>query len=121
MKIFGAARWIAVLALAAPVAILSFENVGVTTASRIIRLAPDTAKPGDIVIAYGQGLGTSRIADLSLTEGRGHALVTILEQTETSIRFRVPAMLTAGRYILVIHPANRYRDGIEQPVTLTVK
>jgi hypothetical protein len=72
------------------------------------------------VTAYGEHLGTSNVDDLSLTDGNGHALVTILEQTETSIRFRVPAMVTPGQYIVVIHPSNRYQ-GIEQDVILTVR
>jgi hypothetical protein len=87
---------------------------------KVTRLEPDTAKPGDVVTAYGQSIGTAYVDDLSLTDGTGHALVTILEQTETVIRFRVPAMLTPGRYILVIH-LSRYRESIEQAVTLTVQ
>ena len=107
----------AAAALAAGVSLIDPRQAA---SPRIVRVEPVTAKPGDVVIAYGDSLGTAHVDDLSLTDGSGHALVTILEQTETAIRFRVPAMLETGRYILVIH-VSRYRATIEQDVTLTVE
>jgi hypothetical protein len=99
---------------------ISIIDSRLPVSSRVIRLEPESAKPGHVVTAYGQCLGTAYVDDLSLSDGSGHALVTILEQTETAIRFRVPSMLTPGRYTLTIH-VSRYRKSIEQAVTLTVE
>src|ERR1043165_4660458 len=84
----------------------------------IVRLEPECGHPGDVIIAHGVQLDSSKVRDLSLTSGKGHALVTILQQSESSIRFRIPAMLEQGRYTVVIHPAGRYPSSIEQAVIL---
>jgi len=111
--------WLLTIAIATVFASVFLAGT-VSTRSSIVRLEPDSGSPGDVIIAYGVNLDSSRVEDLSLTDGNGHALVTIVQQSETSIRFRIPAMLTKGRYTLVIHPAGRYTTSIEQPVTLTV-
>src|SRR5262245_37709845 len=70
--------------------------------SRILRLDPDTGRPGDIIVAYGEQLDQSRVEELLLTNRNCTALVTIIQQNEVSIRFRIPAHLPAGRYTVVI-------------------
>jgi len=86
----------------------------------IVRLEPKSGSPGEVITAHGVHLDSSKVQDLSLTDGKGHALVTILQQTGTFIRFRIPAMLAKGRYTVVIHPAGRYTASLEQPVSLLV-
>ena len=89
--------------------------------STISRLDPNYGRPDDLITAYGEHLGANNVADLSLTDERCYALVNITEQSETTIRFRIPSMLEKGDYKVLIHPVGRYTTSIEQRVTLTVK
>ena len=112
--------WLFAVALAAVFTSVFLAGTGPARPS-ILRVEPDSGSPGEVITAYGVHLDSSKVEDLSLTGGKGHALVTIILQCETSIRFRIPAMLAKARYTIVIHPTGQYTASIEQPVTLTVK
>lgn len=88
--------------------------------SRVIRLEPDTGRPGDVITAFGGQLDRTRVEELYLTDGECTALVTIVQQNEVSIQFRIPAKLASGRYRVVLLPPGRYSPGVEQQVILTV-
>jgi hypothetical protein len=97
-----------------------YRDPGVGARSRIIRLEPDTGRPGDVITAFGEQLDRPRVEDICLTDGERTALVTIIQQNDVSIRFRIPAKLASGRYKVVLVIAGRYYHGIEQQVILTV-
>src|SRR5687768_10141093 len=96
------------------------SEAGTPSHSRVFRLEPDSGRPGDIITAYGEQLGSARIQELLLTDGECTSLVTIIQQNEVSIRFRIPARLAPGRYKVVILPSGRYPQGVEQQVVLRV-
>lgn len=93
---------------------------GVRMSPLIVSLAPDSGKPGDIIAAYGTSLDSSQVEDLDLTDGTITALVNIVEQNMTKIRFRIPSMLKSGRYTVIVRPPGRYARAIEEPVILIV-
>jgi hypothetical protein len=95
-------------------------GAGTSTRPSIVRLEPDSGKPGDTITAYGRSLDSSTVENIYLTDGTVTALVNIIEQNVTSIRFRIPTMLERGRYTVVVRPAARYATALAQPVSLTV-
>ncbi len=97
-----------------------YRDPGVAARSQVIRLEPDTGRPGDIITAFGEHLDRARVEELFLTDGERTALVTIVQQNEVSIRFRIPSRLASGRYRVVLQPVGRYTRGVEQQVVLTV-
>ena len=48
-------------------------------------------------------------------------LVDVTEQTPTSIKFKIPAKATAGRFALMLLTTGKEPKLIEQPVKLTVE
>jgi hypothetical protein len=86
---------------------------------RCTSVDPDTSKTGDSITAKGENLGKSNMAELYLTDGQNDTKVTISDQSDTEIKFKVP-QIKAGRYHLLILTANK-ASLIEQPVVLTVE
>jgi len=82
---------------------------------------PDSAKAGEIVTVSGEHLDKSRVADLFLTNGQKDVKVEIVEQTATSIKFKVPNSVAAGRYNLLVLLVDIEPKLIEEPVRLTVE
>ena len=120
MQIRRIALWFIAVVLFALCASVIRSDPGVPAGSRILRLDPDSGKPGDMISAYGDQLDQSKVEALLLSDGECAALVTIVQQNQVMIRFRIPAQLPSGRYRLVIQPVGRYAHGIEQQVTLLV-
>src|SRR5262249_5905090 len=87
----------------------------------VSRLEPAEARPGDFVAAYGRSLDRSKVEDVSLNAPDRFLLVHIVEQTEASIRFKVPAKALPGRYTLALHLVGRYLNIVEQPVMLIIE
>jgi len=87
---------------------------------KVTTVEPDTGKVGDTVSAKGENLDKSSIGELYLTDGKNDTKVQIAEQTDTEIKFKVPAAAKAGRYHLLVLTANK-ASMIEQPVVFTVE
>lgn len=84
-------------------------------------VTPDSVKAGEIATVSGEYLDKSRVANLFLTNGQKDVKVEILEQTATTIKFRIPAKMAAGRYTLSVLLADLEPKVIEEPVRLTVE
>ena len=80
---------------------------------------PDSGKMGDLAEAKGSHLDKSKVAEFYITDGKNDIRVVITEQSDTSIKFKVPKA-AAARYHLMILTANR-ASMIEQPVIFTVQ
>jgi len=90
-------------------------------ATRIDRVEPASARPGDVVLIYGRGLERSKIADVLLTDGGYSVLTRILDQGETSIRVQLPRMLEPGFYSIVLATRDRETRLLDQGVTIKVE
>lgn len=106
--------WLVVTLLCMAVALVAFQAL-----PRCSALEPDTAKAGDVVSLKGENLDKKSSADVFLTDGSKDVKVSISEQSETEIKFKVPT-LKAGRYHVAILTANK-ASIIDQPVVLTVE
>jgi len=106
--------WLVVGLVATAVALLAFQGM-----PRCTSLEPDTGKKGDTISAKGENLDKKYLAEMYLTDGSKDFAVKMSEQTETEIKFTVPAV-KPGRYHLAALTAKK-DSMIEQPVVLTVE
>lgn len=87
----------------------------------VMRVAePETAKVGDIVTVTGIHLDKELVAEVYLTDRTDDIKVTILEQSSTAIKFKVPSV-KPGRYWLKVLVKEDEPLLIEEPCRLTVE
>ena len=84
-------------------------------------VSPDTIKAGEMATVSGEYLDKSRVADLFLTVGGKDVKVEILEQSASSIKFKVPNNIATGRYTLSVLLADVEPKLIEAPARLTIE
>jgi len=82
---------------------------------------PASGRAGDVLTAQGAGLGQNAVTALYLTNGQVDTKVIIIEQTQTSIKFRIPPNAKAGRFALMVLTAGKGAKLIEEPVKVTVE
>jgi hypothetical protein len=82
---------------------------------------PESGKPGDVLAIQGENLGQEAVAALYLTDGKIDIKVSIIEQTATSIRFRIPPEAKPGRLALMVLTKDKPPQLIEEPVKITVE
>lgn len=84
------------------------------------RAEPPIVKAGAVVTVFGQALDKARVSDVMLTTASKQIPVDVIEQTESFIKFRVPADVEPGKYnpavLMVKEPMV-----LVQPVILTVE
>jgi len=85
------------------------------------RAEPASVRPGEVVVAFGEHLDRSRVADVILSNGDIAALAHVIEQKVDYIRFRVPKPLTPNRYSILLAPAGHDAGLLDQRVYVTVK
>jgi hypothetical protein len=82
---------------------------------------PASGKVGDVLVVEGTNLGQDTVAALYLTDGKADVKVNILEQTATSIRFKIPPEAKPGRMALMVLTKGPQPTLIEEPVKVTVE
>jgi len=82
---------------------------------------PASGKVGDVLSIQGVNLGQDNVAALYLTDGNTDLKVQMIEQTATSIRFRIPPEAKPGRFALMVLTKGKEPKLIEQPVKITVE
>ena len=102
----------------------SFAAYAQSATPRMTSVDPDTGKRGDVITITGENLSKNLVAKLYLTDGgdgKGDIEVQITEQTDTTIKFKIPAKATPGqRLALMILTATKPAQLIEQPVKVTI-
>jgi hypothetical protein len=82
---------------------------------------PSSGRIGDVIKVSGVHLDASLVRDLYMTAGGFDVKVEIIEQTETAIRFKIPAEVKPGRYCLTVLTTEDPPTLLEQPgASLTV-
>ena len=87
--------------------------------ARITSVEPPTAKAGDTVSAIGEEIDNANVDTLYLTHGTNDFKCQMVDQTGTTIKFKVPDKMKARRWALMVH--TKKNQLIEQPVKLTVE
>lgn len=82
---------------------------------------PASGRIGDVLVITGENLGPESVAALYLTDGKTDVKVPIIEQTATSIRFRIPPEAIPGRLALMVLTRDKPPRLIEEPVKITVE
>ena len=82
---------------------------------------PTSGKVGDVLSIQGANLGQDKVAQLYLTDGKTDLKVPMIEQTSTSIRFRIPPEANPGRLALMVLTKGKDPKLIEQPVKIMVE
>ncbi len=89
--------------------------------SRINTMEPPTVKAGDIVTATGEGIDKSKVVEVYLTTGNTYLRVQVLEQSDTTIKFKVPDQAKPGRWAIMLKTGGRDPKLLEQPVKITIE
>ena len=106
-----------ILALALGALVLYAQD----TSPRVSGVEPGTAKAGDILTATGENLDKGNLVDVFLTDGSKDYKGTITEQNGTSVKFKVPANVPAGRFALMVLTGGKDPKLMEQPVKVTIE
>jgi len=102
----------------------SFAAYAQAVNPRMISADPDSGKKGDIITITGENLGKAHVAKVYLTDGGDGSKdveVQITEQTDTTIKFKIPAKVPNARPALLILTTTKPQQLIEQPVKVTVE
>lgn len=81
---------------------------------------PEQGKIGDVLRASGMFLDKSRAIELYFTSGTTDSKVDILEQSVSTIKFKIPAGVKPGRFHLTVRTPDDPPILLEQPVNVTV-
>ena len=84
-------------------------------------VAPDTAKIGDEITVAGEYLDKTRVAAVYLTDGKWEIKMTIVEQSETSLKVKIPDKTKPGRLRLMVLTTGAEPQFLEQPVTVSIE
>ena len=87
---------------------------------RMTSVEPQAGKIGDVVAVTGENLNKDQVAKVFLTDGKNDTPVEVTEQTDTSIKFKIPAK-SAGRLALMILTTGKDAKYIEQPVKVNIE
>lgn len=105
------------VALAA-LAVVSFAQQAMP---RLTGVEPANGKAGDVLTAAGENLNKPGVQKLYLTDGKNDVEVEVTEQTDTAIKFKVPAGAKAGRFSLMVLTGGKEPKYIEEPVKVTIE
>ena len=101
----------------------SFASYAQSAMPRMTSVDPPNGKKGDVITVSGENLAKDAVAKLYLTDGvneKNDIQVEIVEQTATSIKFKIPAKAAPGRLALMILTTTKPAQLIEQPVKVTI-
>jgi hypothetical protein len=97
----------------------SFAAWGQPAMPRMVSVDPGNGKVGDVLVVSGENLAKLSVAKVYLTDGTHDLEVVITEQTDTAIKFKIPAKAT-GRLALMVLTAGKDAKLIEQPVKIQI-
>src|ERR1035441_6491769 len=98
----------------------SFAAYAQQAMPRIVSAAPPSGKTGDVITVTGENLQKALVSKVYLTDGKNDLIVEVTDQTDTAIKFKIPAKVAAGRLALMILTTGKDAKYIEQPVKLTI-
>ena len=86
---------------------------------RMSTVEPGNGKAGDVIAVAGENLQKDQVAKVYLTDGKNDFEVQIVEQTATSVKFKIPAKAT-GRLALMVLTTGKDAKLMEQPVKVQI-
>ena len=110
---------LSVMALA--VGLFGQESSAVRVSTQASRLEPKVAKPGTVLTIIGAQLGRNRVEEVYLTDHKFDMKVKVLEQTDGSLKIRVPPFAKPGRQQLLLLTPGENGSYLEMPVYVTIE
>jgi hypothetical protein len=96
-----------------------FASYAQAVLPRMTSVDPMNGKIGDVIVVTGENLQKANVAKVYLTDGKNDLVAEVLEQTETTIKFKIPAKAT-GRMAVMVLTTGKDPQLIEQPVKVTI-
>ena len=87
---------------------------------RMSTVDPGNGKAGDVITAAGENLQKEQVAKVFLTDGKDDIPVEVVEQSATSIKFKIPAKVRAGRLALMVLTTGKDAKYMVQPVKVQI-
>jgi len=87
---------------------------------RMSTVDPEHGKAGDVITVAGENLQKEQVAKVFLTDGKNDIPVDVVQQSATSIKFRIPAKVPAGRLALMVLTTGKDPKYMEQPVKIQI-
>lgn len=88
---------------------------------RMTSVDPLNGKTGDVIAITGENLAKDAVAKVYLTDQKNDIQVEVLEQTATTIKFKIPAKAAAGsRLTVMVLTTGKDAKLIEQPVKVSI-
>jgi len=88
---------------------------------RIMTVDPLNGKAGDVIVATGENLEKDAVAKVFLTDDKNDIACEMLEQTATTIKFKIPARAPRGeRLAVMVLTTGRDAKYIVQPVKVEI-
>jgi hypothetical protein len=116
LSVVGLLLPVLLLTLAAPPTLSGQEAL-----PRITTVEPTEGKPGDEIAITGENIGKANVAELYFTDGKNDIKAVIADQTDTSMKTKIPAGVKPGiRYRLMVLTKGKEPRLIEQPVRVEI-
>ena len=104
-------------AVSAPTPLTAQETI-----PRCTTVEPLSGKVGTDIVVTGENLGKAVVAELYLTDGKNDIKLVLSEQTDTTLKAKIPAAAKVGeRYKLMVLTKGKEPKLIEQPVRFEVE
>ena len=84
-------------------------------------IEPGKGKVGSVLVVKGVYLDKRRVDEVYLSDHTLDLMVKVLEQSESSIKFRIPPSVKPGKLQLVVKTPGDDAMMLEQPVWVTVE
>jgi len=107
---------IATLLLAAGFVVYAQEGV-----PRMFTADPTTAQRGDVITVTGDFLDSACVAKVYLTDGKNDTPVEVTEQSKTTLKFKIPDKIAAGRLAVMVLTVGPNPKFIEEPVKVLIQ
>ena len=89
---------------------------------RFTSVEPMSGKVGTEIVITGENIGKSTVAELYFTDGTTDIKTPMIEQTDTTIKCKIPAKVEVGvRYKLMLLTKGKEPKLIEQPVRVEIE
>ena len=87
---------------------------------RMTSVDPMNGKGGDVVAVTGENLQKDAVAKVFLTDGKNDTAVEVTEQSKTTLKFKIPGKIAAGRWAVMVLTPGPNPKYIEEPVKVLV-
>ena len=88
---------------------------------KMVTVDPLNGKAGDQIVATGENLQKDAVAKVFLTDGKNDLVCEVLEQTGTTIKFKIPEKVQQGaRLTVMVLTTGKDAKYIEQPVKVEI-